>query len=271
MNDEQYTHFLETGVMYGNFLTAVYPLVQGDIVHGTIPVHILRHIEAAIDQIDYDEGVGMYQWTGTIDPSAGDDSLHQEITNTLRLLNSLLFELKRLHKNEKDKQVMKKRSKLELSKLLSTKLIDDNKDLRDLPLDSGILSMISDALDKHPVHATTLSRFNKGKIRKHKTKAKGKSSGKSSKSSGKSSKSSGKSSKSSGKSSKRTRRVGPTPSTEQPDILQDIIDAGTSSKRTHRRPSKRTKRDQGKQSPEYKTFYVGPDRPSTCKTTTENL
>ncbi len=161
VDDNEYIRFQETGVLYGNFLESFFKFINenDDIV---ISDDIVQHMISDIESIEN----SVYEWTGTLDPSNQEDSLHHNVSNSLRLLHDIQFVLKKIQKQTKDKKKMRNKSKLSLSKILSGSLIDSNKDLREVDIDEGILEKIASAMDKIKVEDTTLHKFKKGRMKK---------------------------------------------------------------------------------------------------------
>ena len=163
VDDNEYIRFQETGVLYGNFLESFFKFINenDDIV---ISDDIVQHMISDIESIEN----SVYEWTGTLDPSNQEDSLHHNVSNSLRLLHDIQFVLKKMQKQTKDKKKMRNKSKLSLSKILSGPLIDSNKELREVDIDEGILEKIASAMDKIKVEDTTLHKFKKGRMKKGK-------------------------------------------------------------------------------------------------------
>jgi len=163
VDENEYIRFQETGVLYGNFLESLFKFINenDDIV---ISDDIVQHMISDIESIEN----SVYEWTGTLDPSNQEDSLHHNVSNSLRLLHDIQFVLKKIQKQNKDKKKMRNKSKLSLSKILSGPLIDSNKELREIDIDEGILEKIASAMDKIKVEDTTLHKFKKGSIKKGK-------------------------------------------------------------------------------------------------------
>ena len=161
VDDNEYIRFQETGVLYGNFLESFFKFINenDDIV---ISDDIVQHMISDIESIEN----SVYEWTGTLDPSNQEDSLHHNVSNSLRLLHDIQFVLKKIQKQNKDKKKMRNKSKLSLSKILSGPLIDSNKELREVDIDEGILEKIASAMDKIKVEDTTLHKFKKGSMQK---------------------------------------------------------------------------------------------------------
>ena len=161
VDDNEYIRFQETGVLYGNFLESFFKFINGndDIV---ISDDIVQHMISDIESIEN----SVYEWTGTLDSSNQEDSLHHNVSNSLRLLHDIQFELNEIQKQNKDKKKMRNKSKLSLSKILSGPLIDSNKELREVDIDEGILEKIASAMDKIKVEDTTLHKFKKGSMQK---------------------------------------------------------------------------------------------------------
>ena len=165
VDENEYIRFQETGVLYGNFLESFFKFINenDDIV---ISDDIVQHMISDIESIEN----SVYEWTGTLDPSNQEDSLHHNVSNSLRLLHDIQFVLKKIQKQNKDKKKMRNKSKLSLSKILSGPLIDSNKELREVDIDEGILEKIASAMDKIKVEDTTLHKFKKGHMKKRKKK-----------------------------------------------------------------------------------------------------
>ena len=163
VDENEYIRFQETGVLYGNFLESLFKFINAndDVV---ISDDIVQHMKSDIESIEN----SVYEWTGTLDPSNQEDSLHHNVSNSLRLLHDIQFVLKKMQKQTKDKKKMRNKSKLSLSKILSGPLIDSNKELREVDIDEGILEKIASAMDKIKVEDTTLHKFKKGRMKKGK-------------------------------------------------------------------------------------------------------
>ena len=107
VDDNEYIRFQETGVLYGNFLESFFKFINenDDIV---ISDDIVQHMISDIESIEN----SVYEWTGTLDPSNQEDSLHHNVSNSLRLLHDIQFVLKKIQKQTKDKKKMRNKSKL---------------------------------------------------------------------------------------------------------------------------------------------------------------
>ena len=165
VDENEYIRFQETGVLYGNFLESLFKFINANddvVISDDIVPHMISDIESIENSV--------YEWTGTLDPSNQEDSLHHNVSNSLRLLHDIQFVLKKMQKQTKDKKKMRNKSKLSLSKILSGPLIDSNKELREVDIDEGILEKIASAMDKIKVEDTTLHKFKKGRMKKGKKK-----------------------------------------------------------------------------------------------------